>query len=88
MKTLLLIALVVLAPIVLFLGWFRRKTFGWMAVWFVIGGAICASLLVQALRAPDMDWGYTMGLFWLWLAFFVLGGVVQTVRIFTNNSAD
>lgn len=80
MNTIAILFLVILAPIILFLGWFARSGARWMLFWGVFGAAICGGLLIKALNAPSMDWGYTMGLFWLWLAFFVCGGLVQLIR--------
>lgn len=80
MNIFLILILVILIPITLFLGWFARSSARWMVFWAVFGCALCFALFMKASSAPSMDWGYTMGLFWLWLAFFVLGGLVQYIR--------
>ncbi len=87
MKIFALVLLVIAAPIVLFLGWFRRPSWTWMGIWMVIGSLLCVIMYIQGSRAPVMDWGYTMGLFWLWLAFFVTGGLIQMMRLLNRPPA-
>lgn len=81
MKIVALILLIVAGPILLFLGWFRRLSWLWFGIWFVIGGAICGAFFYTGATAPPEDWGYTSGIAGLWIIFWFLGGFIQMVRL-------
>ncbi len=76
-----LILIVGVGPVLLFLGWFRKPSWTWTGIWAAIGTPICAGFLIYGYTRPTMDWGFTSAFAWLWTAFFVVGGVVQAIRL-------